>query len=211
MRVLVACEYSGTVRDAFLRRGHDAISCDLLPTDAPGPHYQGDVRDVLGNGWDLMICHPPCTHLAVSGARHFKKKRETGEQQASLDFVRLLLEAPIPHICLENPVSIISSRIRKPDQVIQPWMFGHGETKATCFWLRGLPLLQRTHRRGDLFCAEEPTERVQRLHRLSPGPNRWKERSRTFAGVASAMADQWGEVRQIEISATQANSTCNPA
>lgn len=139
MKVLVACEYSGVVRDAFRALGHDAMSCDLLPTDVEGPHYQGDVRDILNDGWDLMIAHPPCTHLAVSGARWFKDKVE--EQREALDFVRLLMDAPIPKICIENPVSVISSKIRKPDQIIQPWQYGHGETKATCLWLKGLPLL----------------------------------------------------------------------
>lgn len=137
MKVLIACEYSGAVRDAFIARGHEATSCDLLPTERPGPHYQGDVRDVIGNGWDLMIAHPPCTHLAVSGARWFAEKQT--EQAAALDFVRWLLAAPIQRIALENPISIISSRIRKPDQIIQPWQFGHGETKATCLWLKGSP------------------------------------------------------------------------
>lgn len=142
MRVLIACEFSGTVRDAFRALGHDAMSCDLLPTEAPGPHYCGDVRDVLGAGWDLMVAHPPCTHLAVSGARWFKDKR--AEQAEALDFVRLLMAAPIPRIAIENPVSVISSRIRKPDQTIQPWQFGHGETKATCLWLQELPKLTAT-------------------------------------------------------------------
>ena len=138
LRVLVACEYSGTVRDAFRRRGHDAMSCDLLPTDVIGPHYQGDVRDLLlPDAWDLMIAHPPCTHLAVSGARWFKDKQ--AEQAEALDFVQLLMAAPVPWIAIENPISIISSRIRKPDQIIQPWQFGHGETKATCLWLKDLP------------------------------------------------------------------------
>lgn len=132
MRVLIACEYSGRVRDAFIARGHEAMSCDLLPTEVYGPHYQGDVRDVLNDGWDLLIAHPPCTHLAVSGARHFAAKQASGVQQEAIDFVRLLLDAPIDRIALENPISIISSRIRKPDQIIQPWQFGHGETKATC-------------------------------------------------------------------------------
>jgi hypothetical protein len=145
MRVLVACEYSGRVRDAFLRRGHDAMSCDLLETEVPGPHYQGDVKDVINDGWDLMICHPPCTHLAVSGARHFAAKKASGVQDEALDFVRLLLDAPIHRIALENPVSIISSRIRKPNQTIQPWQFGHGETKATCLWLKNLPKLVPTN------------------------------------------------------------------
>ena len=182
MRVLVACEYSGAVRDAFLARGHDAMSCDLLETERPGPHYQGDVRDVLGDGWDLMIAHPPCTHLAVSGARWFKDKQV--EQQEALDFVRLLLEAPIPRIALENPISIISSRIRKPDQIVQPWMFGHGETKATCLWLKNLPKLKPTN---------VVDGRHARVHRMPPGPDRWKERSRTYAGIAAAMAAQWGK------------------
>lgn len=181
MRVLVACEYSGAVRDAFLSAGHDAMSCDLLPTDVAGPHYQGDVRDVLGDGWDLMIAHPPCTHLAVSGARWFKDKQ--AEQAEALAFVRLLMDAPIKRWAIENPVSVISSRIRKPDQVIQPWQFGHGETKATCLWLRGLPKLTPTN----IVAGREA-----RVHRMPPGPDRWKERSRTFLGIAAAMAAQWG-------------------
>lgn len=183
MKVLIACEYSGRVRDAFLRRGHDAMSCDLLPTDAPGPHYQGDVRDVLQDGWDLMVCHPPCTHLAVSGARHFAAKKASGVQDEALAFVRLLLDAPVPRIALENPVSIISSRIRKPDQVIQPWQFGHGETKATCLWLKGLPKLKPTN---------VVDGREARVHKMPPGPDRWKKRSETYAGIAEAMAAQWG-------------------
>ena len=183
MRVLVACEYSGRVRDAFLARGHDAMSCDLLPPEAPGPHYQGSVTDIINDGWDLMICHPPCTHLAVSGARHFAAKLASGVQQDALDFVQFLLDAPIPKIALENPISIISSRIRKPDQIIQPWMFGHGETKATCLWLKGLPLLVPT----DVVDGREP-----KVHMMPPGPDRWKNRSRTFEGIAKAMADQWG-------------------
>lgn len=181
MRVLIACEYSGAVRDAFRAFGHDAMSCDLLPTEVEGLHYQGDVRDVLGDGWDLMVAHPPCTHLAVSGARWFKDKR--AEQAEALDFVRLLLEAPIPRIALENPVPIISSRIRKPDQTIQPWMFGHGETKATCLWLKNLPRLVPTNVVGG---------REARVHKMPPGPDRWKERSRTYPGIARAMAMQWG-------------------
>lgn len=183
MKVLVACEYSGAVRDAFLARGHEAMSCDLLPTEKPGPHYQGDVCDILGRGWDLLIAHPPCTHLAVSGARWFKHKQT--EQAAALAFVRLLLNAPIPRIALENPVSIISSRFRKPDQIIQPWQFGHGETKATCLWLKGLPLLIPTN---------IVDGREARIHKMSPGPDRWKERSRTYQGIADAMASQWGRL-----------------
>jgi site-specific DNA-cytosine methylase len=183
MRVLVACEYSGAVRDAFLRAGHAAMSCDLLPTESPGPHHQGDVFDVINDGWDMMISHPPCTHLAVSGARHFAAKQADGRQDEALDFVRRLLDAPIAKIALENPVSIISSRIRKPDQIIQPWMFGHGETKATCLWLKGLQKLTPTN---------VVEGRAARIHRMPPGPDRWKERSRTFAGIAEAMAAQWG-------------------
>lgn len=183
MKVLVACEYSGIVRDAFIDAGHDAISCDLLPTErSGGPHYQGDVRDIIHNGFDLMIAHPPCTHLAVSGARHFKEKIADGRQYEALEFVQFLMNAPIKHICIENPISIISSRIRKPDQVIQPWMFGHGETKATCLWLKNLPFLQPTN------IVEG---REARIHHLPPSPDRWKERSRTFTGIAQAMATQW--------------------
>ena len=181
MRVLVACEYSGVVRDAFIKRGHDAMSCDILDTEVPGPHYKGDVRNILGDGWDLMVCHPPCTHLAVSGARWFKDKQ--AEQADALAFVRLLLAAPIPRIALENPVSIISSRVRKPDQIIQPWQFGHGETKATCLWLKNLPPLVPT----DVVAGREA-----RVHKMPPSPNRWKERSRTYPGIATAMAHQWG-------------------
>ena len=183
MRVLIACEYSGRVRDAFRRRGHDAMSCDLLPTEVDGPHYQGPVEDVLDDGWDLMVAHPPCTHLAVSGSRHFEQKIADGTQAAALDFVRLLMDAPIDRWCIENPVSVISSAIRPPDQIIQPWEYGHGEVKATCLWLKNLPrLLPTKHVEG----------RAERVHRMPPGPDRWKERSRTFAGVAEAMGDQWG-------------------
>jgi site-specific DNA-cytosine methylase len=183
MKVLIACEFSGTVRDAFIARGHDAMSCDLLPTDKPGPHYQGDVFDIIDDGFDLMIAHPPCTHLAVSGARYFEEKRKDGRQQAALLFVEKLLNANIPKIALENPISIISTYIRKPDQIIQPWQFGHGETKATCLWLHGLPLLKPTN-----FVEG----RADRIHKMPPGPNRWKERSKTYQGIADAMAEQWG-------------------
>lgn len=181
MRVLVACEFSGTVRDAFTSRGHIAVSCDLLPSESPGQHYQGDVRKILNLGWDLMIAHPPCTHLAVSGSRWFKYKQQ--EQQEALEFVRLLLNAPIPKIALENPISIISSAIRKPDQIIQPWQFGHGETKATCLWLKNLPKLIPT----GVVAGREP-----RIHRLPPSEDRWKLRSKTYTGIAAAMASQWG-------------------
>lgn len=183
MRVLVACEYSGKVRDAFIAAGHDAVSCDLLQTDKPGPHYQGDVRDILENGWDLMVAHPPCTHLAVSGARWFKDKQ--AEQSDALDFVRLLLNAPIFRIALENPVSIISSRIRKPDQIIQPWQYGHGETKATCLWLKNLPALVPTN---------IVDGRDARIHKMPPSADRWKLRSETYQGIAEAMAKQWGSL-----------------
>ncbi len=182
MRVLVACEYSGRVRQAFLALGHDAWSCDLLESEDGSPfHIQGDVIPLLTDGWDLAVCHPPCTHLAVSGARWWKDKAE--EQKEALDFVRALMAAPIHRIAIENPVSKISSAIRKPDQIIQPWQFGHGETKTTCLWLKGLPKLQPT---------EIVEGREAKVHRMPPGPNRWKERSRTYSGVASAMAAQWG-------------------
>jgi hypothetical protein len=191
LRVLVGCEYSGVVRRAFRSRGHDAWSCDLLPAEDDSPfHLQGDVLAVLDRGWDLAIFHPPCTHLAVSGARHFHRKAR--EQADALAFVRRLLDAPIPHIALENPVSIISTHIRPADQTIQPWQFGHGETKATCLWLRNLPLLRPT---------SVVAGREQRVHRMPPGPNRWKERSRTFRGIAEAMADQWGDPANLFIAA----------
>ena len=182
MKILIACEYSGRVRDAFRDRGHDAVSCDLLPTDMPGPHYQGDVSDILKDGWDMLIAFPPCTHLAVSGARWFKDKQADGRQQAALDFVRLLLDAKIDKIAIENPVSIISSHIRKPDQTIQPWQFGHGETKRTCLWLKNLPLLTPT----DIVEGRE-----QRIWKMPPSADRWKLRSQTFQGIADAMAGQW--------------------
>jgi site-specific DNA-cytosine methylase len=186
MRVLVACEYSATVRDAFRARGFDAWSCDLLPTEGdPRWHIRGDAVAVSrAEPWDLMIAHPPCTHLAVSGARHFAAKQADGRQQQALGFVGDLFSAPVKHIALENPVSIISSRFRKPDQTIQPWQFGHGETKATCLWLNNLPKLKPT----DIVEGREA-----RIHKMPPGPNRWKERSRTYQGIADAMADQWSE------------------
>ncbi len=183
MRVLIACEYSGAVRDEFIARGHEAMSCDLLATDVSGPHYQGDVRDVLHYPWDLMIAHPPCTHLSVSGARHFDAKRMDGRQQSAVSFFLMLAKADIPMIAIENPVCIMSSLWRKPDQTIQPWMFGHGETKATCLWLKGLPHLRPTN---------VVEGRVARIHRMPPGPNRARDRSETYQGIADAMADQWG-------------------
>lgn len=191
MRVLIACEYSGTVRDAFSDFGHDAISCDLLPSEKPGQHYQGDVRDILHDGFDLMIAHPPCTHLAVSGARWFKDKQE--DQRLALDFVRLLMDAPIPKIAIENPVSIISSRIRKPDQIIQPYYYGHEATKTTCLWLKGLPLLKPTHivDKGPRHVTKSGKS-LPSWYNLPPSADRWKIRSATFPGIAQAMASQWG-------------------
>mgnify|MGYP007071626104 CR=1 FL=1 len=183
MKILIACEFSGIVRDAFTAKGHDAWSCDLLPTERQGNHYQCDIREVLDMGWDMMIAHPPCTHLAVSGARHFSKKVQ--QQADALDFVRLLMGADIPLIAIENPISVISTKIRKPDQIIQPWMFGHGETKATCLWLKGLPKLEPTN---------IVSGRDARVHKLPPSQNRWKERSRTYHGIADAMAEQWGDL-----------------
>jgi site-specific DNA-cytosine methylase len=188
VRVLIACEYSGAVRDAFIRGGHEAMSCDLLPTEVPGPHYEGDVRDVLDYPWDLMIAHPPCTHLSVSGAKHFQVKRMDGRQQAAVSFFMALARSPIPRIAIENPVCIMSSMWRKPDQVIQPWQFGHGETKATCLWLKGLQRLTPTN---------VVEGREARVHQMPPGPNRWKERSRTFDGIAAAMAGQWGMRQEL--------------
>ena len=192
MRVLVACEFSGAVRRAFRALGHDAWSCDLLPAeDGDSHHFTGDCRLHLDRGWDLMIAHPPCTHLAVSGARWFKGKER--EQAEALDFVRELMGAPAQRIAIENPVSIISSRIRKPDQIIQPWQFGEREAKATCLWLKGLPLLTATD-----IVGPPPKEGHQdygkwaKVHYASPGPDRWKERSRFCAGFANAMALQWG-------------------
>jgi hypothetical protein len=201
MRILIACEYSGVVRSAFARRGHTAVSCDLLPTDNPqGWHIQGDVLRVLDAGWDMMICHPPCTHLAVSGAKHFAAKRESGVQQEALEFVRALLAAPIPLIALENPVSIISSHVRKPDQVIQPYMFGHMERKATCLWLKGLPALRPTKDvRAETMAL--PVNVRDRVHYMPPSADRWKLRSTTYAGIAEAMAEQWGNTDQFRLEA----------
>jgi hypothetical protein len=199
VRVLVACEYSGRVRQAFRDRGHDAWSCDLHEPAEDGSEYHlvGDALDWIATGypptkrdypfrlpsWDLLIAHPPCTHLSVSGAKHFEAKRADGRQQEAIDFFMALANAPIPRIAIENPVCIMSSVWREPDQVIQPWQFGHGETKATCLWLKGLPMLTPTK----IVPGREP-----RVHRMSPGPDRWKERSRTYEGIAAAMADQWG-------------------
>ena len=183
MRVLVACEFSGVVRDAFIARGHKAMSCDLLETEQPGPHYRGDVRDVIDGCFDLVIAHPPCTHIAVSGARHFAQKWRDGRQAQGIAFFMAMVRAPAPRVAIENPACIMSTLYRKPDQIIQPWQFGHGETKATYLWLKNLPPLAQT---------KIVAGREARVHKMPPGPNRWKERSRTFAGIAEAMADQWG-------------------
>lgn len=196
MRVLVACEYSGTVRDAFIRRGHDAVSCDLLPTESPGPHHQGNVLDIINDGWDLMIAHPPCTYLTNSGERWLKDNPERKQQRLdAVSFVKAIWSAPIKSIAIENPVGHLSSAFMKPHQIIQPFHFGHPDWKTTCLWLKNLPPLFAT----DFVIPEEklcggkkPGRVTSRLHRLPPGPDRWKERSRTFQGIADAMADQWG-------------------
>lgn len=217
MKVIVACEYSGTVRDAFIARGHGTVSCDLLPTERPGPHIQGDIRDVDLSAFDMMVAHPPCTHLAVSGAHLFKHKAK--EQAEALDFVRYLLDAPVARIALENPVSVISSQIRKPDQIIQPYWFGENASKTTCLWLKGLPLLRETsyvpgqyaccgakfpESLGKYGCPNCNGERRARLvwanqtpsgqNKLGPSVDRWKLRSATYQGIADAMADQWGNI-----------------
>jgi len=217
MRVLVACEYSGRVRDAFIAEGHDAMSCDLLPTDAPGPHYQGDVRDVIGGGWDIMVSHPPCTYLSSSGLHWNKRVPGRAENtEDALKFVQLLLDAPIPYIALENPIGCISTRIRKPSQTIQPWMFGEDASKATCLWLKGLPELKSTsikeprwvccgiplpegaEKYGCANCCgdKRPVGRWANQtdsgqNRLPPTEDRWKIRSETYKGIAQAMAQQW--------------------
>lgn len=195
MKVLVACEYSGTVRDAFIAAGHDAMSCDLLPTDVPGPHYQGDVTDILGDGWDLMVAHPPCTYLSVSGM-HWTTRglRDPKLTEDALAFVRLLMDAPIPRIAIENPVSVISSRIRKPDQIIQPHEYGHDASKKTCLWLKGLPLLVPTqHVEPRIVNGKKRwgNQCDSGQNKLGPSDDRWKIRSETFTGIAQAMAAQW--------------------
>jgi hypothetical protein len=195
MRVLVACEYSGTVRDAFRAAGHYALSCDLLPTDVDGPHYQGDVRDIINDGWDIMIAHPPCTYLCSSGL-HWNKRVEgrAAKTEEALEFVQFLLDAPIPRIALENPIGCIGTRIRKADQTIQPWQFGHDASKSTCLWLKGLPVLVPTEIieprivDGKKRWANQ-TDSGQ--NRLPPSEDRWKIRSETYAGIAKAMAEQW--------------------
>ena len=195
MRVLIACEESGAVRNAFIARGHDAMSCDLGPTRSPGPHYQGDVREVMNACWDLMIFHAPCTDICVSGSRHFAAKRMDGRQAAGISFFMELWrygERYIDKMAAEQPIGIMSSMFRRPDQIIQPWHYGHGETKATCLWLKNLPLLAPTN---------VVEGREARVHRMPPGPNRARERSATYAGIANAMADQWGGPMQLALEA----------
>jgi hypothetical protein len=196
MRVLIACEYSGTVRDAFRAAGHDAMSCDLLPTDKPGPHYQGDVFDIIRDNWDMMIAHPPCTYLCSSGLHWNKRRPERAAQtEAALAFVEALLDAPIPRIALENPIGCIGTRIRKADQTIQPWQFGHDASKATCLWLKNLPPLTPTQ-----IIAPRIIDGRKRWgnqtdsgqNKLPPSADRWKIRSATYQGIADAMAAQWG-------------------
>jgi len=186
MKILIACEYSATVREAFRLAGHDAVSCDLLPTEIPGNHYQGDVFDIINDGWDVMIAHPPCTYLCSSGL-HWNKKRPEREAQTleAVEFVKRLLAVDIPMIAIENPIGRLSTAIRKPDQIIQPWQFGHGETKATCLWLKNLPKLAST----DIVEGRE-----NRVWKMPPSVDRWKERSRTYQGIAAAMATQWGNL-----------------
>lgn len=195
MRVLVACEFSGLVRDAFIAHGHDALSCDLLPSERPGPHFQGDVLELLDQSWDLMVAFPPCTHLCASGARWWKEKREDGRQQAAVEFVRKLWAAPILRAAIENPVGLLSRVIGKPTQIIQPWQFGHPDLKATCLWLRGLAPLVPTNVVEPEFKIDGKGRRSSRIHRMSAGPERARERSRTFSGIAEAMAEQWGGVK----------------
>ena len=191
MRVLIACEFSGIVRDAFAARGHYAMSCDLLPTESPGMHYQGDVFDIINDGWDMMIAHPPCTHLCVSGARFFAEKIKDGRQKQGIGFFISLTKTKIPKWCIENPVGIMSTIYRKPNQIINPWMFGHAEKKSTCLWLYNLPVLEKTKDvRSEML--KLPKNKQERLHYLPPGDNRWKERSKTYIGIAQAMAEQWG-------------------
>ena len=197
-RVLVACEYSGTVRDAFIAQGHEAMSCDLLPTESPGPHNQGSVLDVLGDGWDMLIAFPPCTHLASSGARWFAAKRADGRQQQGIDFFMAIANAGIPRIAIENPVGIMSTQWRKPDQIIQPYHHGHEATKTTCLWLKGLPLLKPTNTvgKGERHITKSGRS-LPKWYNLPPSKDRWRIRSKTFGGIAHAMAQQWGRYADI--------------
>lgn len=200
MKILVACEYSGVVREAFKKLGHDVISCDLLPTEQPGQHYQGDVTDLLKESWDMIIAFPPCTDLAVSGARYFEQKRLDGRQQKSIDFFMMLANADCPKIAIENPVGIMSSKWRKPNQIIQPWQFGHPESKKTCLWLKGLPLLEPTEILETPECGYWENQTKDKQNKLMVD-GKWigfndkrtaHLRSKTYQGIADAMANQWG-------------------
>jgi hypothetical protein len=198
MKVLIACEFSGVVRDEFNKLGHDVWSCDLLPTERAGNHIQGDVLKVLNNGWDLMIAHPPCTYLTVSANKWMKPEyadrfpNRANQRQEAIDFFLALYNSPIPKLAIENPIGIMSTILRKPDQIIQPWMFGYLETKATCFWLKNLPkLIPTTNLKEEI--KKLPENKVMRLHYLPPSKDRWKERSRTYPNIAEQMAIQWGK------------------
>lgn len=195
LRILVACEYSGSVRDEFIKQGHDAVSCDILPTESAGPHYQGDILDILNDGWDMMVAFPPCTHLACSGARWFKAKREDGRQQSGIDFFMALANAPIPKIVIENPVGIMSTEYRKPDQIIQPWQFGDEAQKTTCLWLKGVPPLEHTNvvGKGEFVQFTSKNGKKTRMAKwYNDARGDGKKRSATFGGIARAMAEQWG-------------------
>jgi len=206
MRVLVACEYSGAVRDEFIKLGHDAMSCDLLPTDVPGPHYTGDVFDIINDGWDMMIAFPPCTHLALSGSQYFEQKRKDGRQQEAIEFVKKLMSAPIDKIAIENPLGVIPNYIRPYDQIIQPYMFGDSFQKSTCLWLKNLPLLKPTYivSKGefkewiDKKTGKKKRQAIWQYNALLSKQDTWKLRSQTFPGIAKAMADQWSKPGLIQ-------------
>lgn len=201
MKVLIGCEHSGSIRDAFISRGHDAMSCDLLPTQAPGPHYQGDVFDVIDYPWDLAIFHPECTHLAVSGAHRFAEKKMDGRQQSAMSFVMRLVKRSehIKKTAIENPISVISTLWRKPDQVIQPWQFGHPESKSTCLWLKGLLPLNPTNILPLPESGRWQNQTPSGQNKLGPSADRWKLRSKTYDGIAEAMASQWGEEKEMTL------------
>lgn len=209
MKILIGCEHSGAVRDAFIAQGHEAMSCDLLPTDAPGPHYQGDVFDVIDYPWDIAIFHPTCTHLAVSGAHRFSEKKMDGRQQTAMAFVMRLVRRSehISSVAIENPVSVISSLYRKPDQTIQPWQYGHPESKATCLWLKNLPLLVPTNILTKPESGYWDNQTPSGQNKLPPSSDRWKIRSKTYEGIANAMASQWGAKTQAIDLFTQTKTT----
>jgi hypothetical protein len=196
MRVLVACEFSGIVRDAFIAKGHDAWSCDIIPSERPGNHFQCDVMEIINDGWDMMIAHPPCTHLAVSGAAWFKEKRQDGRQQDGIDFFMAMINAPIEKIAVENPICIMSTHYRKPDQIIHPYMFGQEFSKPTCLWLKNLPKLIPTNLvgKGEFMTSKNGHRGAKWNWGLPPSPDRAKIRSRTFQGIAEAMAFQWSDI-----------------